>query len=112
MRMTGPAMSLGESAETQLWSSGFSSGSGSVVLRDLEIGASLSAVRVLRFLGLSPLNVRGFTILVVRVGGWGLELSGWSLMGFGGGRVKLWSLRSRYNAVDVNRSVILSYGFV
>lgn len=65
---TGPAMSLGESAETQLWSSGLSSGSGSV-LRDLAVGASLSVVRVLRFFGLSPLNVRGLTI-VVGLGNW------------------------------------------
>lgn len=68
-------MSLGESAETQLWSSGLSSGSGSV-LRDLGVGASVSAVRVLRFFGLSPLNVRGLTIVikwVMVVGAWSLE---------------------------------------
>lgn len=69
-------MSLGESAETQLWSSGLSSGSGSV-LRDLGVGASVSAVRVLRFFGLSPLNVRGLTIVikwVMVVGCWSLAL--------------------------------------
>lgn len=75
-------MSLGESAETQLWSSGLSSGSGSV-LRDLEVGASLSVVRVLRFFGLSPLNVRGLTIVLVCVWGigWLLELGEFELAG-------------------------------
>jgi hypothetical protein len=37
----------------------------------LGVGFSLSVVRILRFLGLSPLNVRGLTILgvcEVRVG--------------------------------------------
>lgn len=79
-RITGPAMSLGESAETQLWSSGLSSGSGSV-LRDLGVGASLSVVRVLRFFGLSPLNVRGLTIVVSCVRGIGELGGGWSLGG-------------------------------
>lgn len=68
-------MSLGESAETQLWSSWLSSGSGSV-LRVLEVGASLSVVRVLRFFGLSPLNVRGLTIVVWGIGCWSLEICG------------------------------------
>lgn len=70
--ITGPAISLGESAETQLWSSGLSSGSGSgSVLRDLGARASFSMVRVLRFFGLSPLNVRGLTIVVdLCLGNW------------------------------------------
>jgi hypothetical protein len=39
-------------------------------LRDL-VGASLSVVRVLRFFGLSPLNVRGLTIVgELVVGAW------------------------------------------
>ena len=67
--ITGPAISLGESAETQLWSSGLSSGSGSgSVLRDLGARASFSMVR---FFGLSPLNVRGLTIVVdLCLGNW------------------------------------------
>lgn len=68
-RRTGPAKSLGVSAETQDWSSVFSSASSSGcgwcccdglgVFRE----ASGSSVRCLRFLGLSPLKDRGLTIL-------------------------------------------------
>lgn len=76
-RTTGPAMSPTASAETQLWSSGLSSSSDGFavsvsVFRVLE-DPSLSALRTLRFLGLSPLNVRGFTILVRVVKLWGSD---------------------------------------
>lgn len=73
----GPAISLGVSAETQLWSSGglLSSSSVVVLAGAAEEEGESSVLRVLaddlpgsegsrclRFLGLSPLNVKGLTI--------------------------------------------------
>ena len=70
-RTTGPARSVGVSAETQLWSS-WSASSGALLslswrvgLGALEVEGVSWSVRILRFLGLSPLKVKGLTILVV-----------------------------------------------
>ena len=70
--MTGPATSEGASADTQVWSSGGSSSSPVRVssveadgLAALGLDPEESGSRCLRFFGLSPLKVKGLTILRV-----------------------------------------------
>lgn len=83
--MTGPDMSLGAPAETQVWSSGGSSISLSAVMLVsagwlvaevlgvfggwfVSVGSEVVVWSLcLRFLGLSPLNVSGFTIVVFKL---------------------------------------------
>lgn len=81
-KMIGPAMSEGVSADTHVWSSGGSSISfsaasavGADCLRAFVfVLVPVSRSRCLRFFGLSPLNVSGFTMVGSMISGLGVIL--------------------------------------